>query len=547
MTGLRVEADLRGSTWEAVSTDEHRQTIAAAIGASLTALAADLGLPISPEVTVRDTPDPDPDGWCLALRVEDRPVRYRWTLQAQVGTLIGVGEPGSVEQLAAAAAELCREAVAGQASVLLTAVGAAEIAGAIRDRGTSLPPVDGAWLDGVLRGLLDLGIAVGDPDTIAATLDERDDDDPSAALEALVARLAGSEVRVELPADLADALRTPDDAWGALDGITFVADAMLRETGLVVPPLVVHGTAAGRNDAFTLRINDVTSTFPLLPADRIVTDASADLVTAAVEGADPVPARFPITGSPGCETAATYAEDLLNVGANTWDRPGHVVLTILALLRHRVAWCVQQDRLQAQLDTLEAIVPKTVLAVRGAVPSWRLSALVRSLVLGRVPLTHFPSLLQRLLELPYLDLPDARLNLLGDPVTSVGAAAVTDRDRRVETFVRTGLCGHNFQTWSSGRDLLQVYLLAPAIEDLVRTERDHRRVEEILVRGVATQLRAFVHSHRTTLLVADDVRPDIGAALRHALPLVTVAGYGDLPADGLVAPVDRLDLEGADR
>ena len=80
-------------------------------------------------------------------------------------------------------------------------------------------------------------------------------------------------------------------------------------------------------------------------------------------------------------------------------------------------------------------------------------------------------------------------------------------DRRLETFVRAGLCGHSFQFWTGDRDVLPVHLLAPELEDLVETDAPYLAPEPH--RGRKNEPAYVAHTARVLAGVigvsADDV------------------------------------------
>jgi FHIPEP family len=545
------------------ATPEGTQGAAAMIASTLDELLVDFGVPGRTRVEVVARPEWPFHEW-MRLRVDDRPCRYSPELLAQVTAALGgqhaqparngsapdwpvqtVDGQSSPRRLADLLAWLCRESVKLQPSMLLGQNQCLAFAGRLRG-GSGLPSalMTKEWLHDVLTGVLGLGISVADVRRIGEVLATLEGDDPTDARELLVAALSTDVVELLVADHLWPQLGTGDLA-DENDQLAFAAEGMFEETGVVFPALRCVPPDGLPPDYFAFRVNHVlTAPWRCLREDEILVNDSAESL-AEFTSAEPI--ANPATGQLAAIVAASEQETLEARGLTTWTAAGYVILCLAHVLRTRAGCFVHHDKVQAQLDTLETVVPAAVRTARSQLRPSRFTALVRALAADHVPLRHLLVLLERVIDTPYAALGIERLALLDDAVTAMGNSPDRlDDPLALETFVRTGLRQEIADQLTRRQGTLVTYLMDPAIEILLRSPHTDADEDAVLA-AIREELQFLPPTARTpAVLTADDLRPLLRDLLARALPRLSVVGYGDLPSDLNVQPVARIKLPIAD-
>lgn len=531
------------------------EAVTAEVTARMGELATTLGISTSPEVTVEDgdagSARPGMQFWVddQVLRCSDALfTRAVGSVRDQLPATDRVAEADisdmSTESLAALVGVLCAEIVKRRPSVLATPVTMAAYGEQLADEGFRL---DG-WQDllgDVVSGPLTLGISVADTAKFAEALTGTPMHDVVAAQENVISALAPDTMELFVPTDIAAALGTgdpndPDDL------LTFALTGMFEELGIVYPQIVVTTPPWLATGTFAIRLNHVIGMPHALPAaDEIVVNDTVEVIGPLVGAVRPV--LLPATDRMGSVAPEEAKARLEHAGWTTWDRAGYVVLQLAAAMRTHAAAVIVQDRLLAQLDALESIFPAVVRAARDELPPARLTALVRRLVHGGVPLRHLPSVLERVVDLPLDTLGAQRHLVVEDAVRfDVPRSDPGDDLDAAEAFVRQGLRDHIAQQVSGNTGVVVAYLLGEDIERALAGDMDEPTQDRILA-AIAAELDRLPRTATTpVLLTRDRARAALHRLLTLPYPLLKVLAHEDLPADVLVQPIARISLPDGD-
>jgi FHIPEP family protein len=396
-----------------------------------------------------------------------------------------------------------------------------------------------AFLSQVLVGVLGLGISLADVHRVCEVLSGLEAADPVDARELLIAALSTDCVDLLVPERFETQLGTGDLSHED-DLLAFVARGLFDETGLVIPLLRRVPPTELSEGFFAFRINHVLTTpWKCLDEQQILVNEVASALSLTK---DAEPTMNPATGLPAAIATLADKEDLEQRGYTTWTSAGHIILCLASVLRMRAGWFVHQDKVQAQLDTLETVAPTAVRAARARLSPSRLTALIRDLAADHVPLYHLPVLLERVIETPYAEFGIDRLSVLDDPVTALHYARVADDATALQAFVRTGLRREIADQLTAHSGTLVTYLLDPSVERLLKSPRTMDD-DDAVVAAFREELQYLPLTVRVpAVLTADDIRPLLKDLLALTLPRISVVGYGDLPADLNIQPVARVQL-----
>ncbi|WP_241998671.1 FHIPEP family type III secretion protein [Kribbella sp. VKM Ac-2569] len=399
-----------------------------------------------------------------------------------------------------------------------------------------------SWVGEVLRTVLDQRISIADHERVGALLCAAEEENATDAAELLVADLARTTIGLRLPDDFGEDLGSgnlgdPDDL------LAFVLKSLYEETGLVFPRIDFERPAANQPArSFAARINDlVTAPSWMPPPDLIMVNETPEQICSIVD------VRFsainPATLKPNSMVAASAQEILENAGYTTWTQAQYVTLQLAAWMRRFAGALVTQDQVLGQLESLEPGWPAVVHAARGQLGPALLTQLVRRLANDAVPLRHLPALLERVVDLPAMDLGLGKYAIVTDPVASPQGAdqAPLSEFERVESWVRTGLRNYIADAAAPDPGTLVAYLLTPEIESILVQNKRSPADEDRLVSAVDAELAQLPSAARTpAILTSSRARPALRDLLWASHPLVRVLAHDDLPASTVVQPIARI-------
>ncbi|MEV0598414.1 FHIPEP family type III secretion protein [Streptomyces sp. NPDC050315] len=564
-----VRVSVRGPLASWLSTGSGRKRCSGEVAARLDQVLLDLGVPGRTEAQVsvvppESAPDqaPAPEDW-IQLHVCEERCRYPAELLARLAAAPDGRQPESVhpplpdswsrhggaapeERAAALVAAVCAEAVKLRPAVLL---GPQQLA-RVRARYASAAAASPDGLAGVLSVLLDHGITIDDVTPLGEDAGGSRQTDPTTVVESLLSKLSARFVDVLVPEEIAPLLGK-GDVGDDTDLLGRVAVEMFEEHGLLTPAIRVvppDGIPAG---CFAFRLNSlVTAPYAVLGTDEVMVNGTPEDL--AHLGVAARPAVNPTTGLPGALAPAAASRQLADSGWTVRTPAEHIALCLVQELRSRAGWLVHRNKVQAQLDVLEDVLPAVVGAARTRVDAGELAVLLRSLATDGVSLRDLSPLLERIIDAGYAGpRPDSdRFLLLDDPVTAArtGVATGPGDPAWLEAFVRTGLRCQIAAQHSGGQNALTACLLAPEIDELLRQHSHADRcgreeTEDRVIEAVRAELALLLPTVRApVLLVDDDIRPVLRRILACVLPRTSVVGYGDLPPDFNIQCVSRIQL-----
>ncbi len=115
------------------------------------------------------------------------------------------------------------------------------------------------------------------------------------------------------------------------------------------------------------------------------------------------------------------------------------------------------------------------------------------------------------------------------------------------TAVRAGLADH-IAASADGSGVVSVLLLDPKVEEALAGNLhgeaagrpDEKLTDEMCLLLYERQRYLYPRANRPVVLTRDDLRANLQDRIRHEFPEYLVLGYGDLPPDCTVTPVERL-------
>lgn len=392
-----------------------KRGLAAAVGSKLDELLVALGIPGRTRVEVAMAPRRPTHEW-MRLWIDGRPCRYSDELLARVAAIVdgrhATPPPPALQpnwpertidkqppwrRVTDLLTRLAVEAVKLQPAALLGEAQCRSIGELLRESGPDLPSalLEQRFLSQVLTDVLGVGISVADVGRIHKALGTLEGVDPVDARELVIAELSTDFVDLVVPSRLKAQLGVGDQG-DEDDSLAFVARGLFEETGIVFPPFRYASSADLPEGFFAFRVNHVLTTpWKCLEDNEILIDEAAH-VASLVTSAEPT--MNPATGQSAAITTLADKEAIEQRGYTTWTSSGYIILCLADVLRTRAGWFVHQDKVQAQLDTLQTVVPAAVQAARVRLSPSRLTALIRALAADRVPLYHLPVLLERVIE-----------------------------------------------------------------------------------------------------------------------------------------------------
>jgi hypothetical protein len=434
---------------------------------------------------------------------------------------------------------LAREAIKHQPRVLLGTAQLEACAGALIDRGVPEQTCAPERLYPVLRDIVRLWISIGRHEEMAEVLRAAGDAPCHEMRERLVSALVPREIQVMVPGKYKPVLGTgesgdPDDL------LSFTAVGMFEELGLVLPRFTYASADELPPGTVAFRLNDlVTLPSPTIRDDEcLVNETPERLQLFDVGGRG---ALNPASAQQNTVLDAAHKDQLEELGYTTWDAPGFVILSMASAIRLRAGFFVDADKIDAQLEVLEPVLPVLVAAVRERFTKAELAGVVRSLLMEQVSARDLGQVLERLVDADYMGIPDACYTVLDDPVAARNGNGGRSEEALVE-FVRAGMRRQITSAGTRGTKTLVVYLLDPEIEEVFYSEPSEGDIGRV-IEAIATEIAELPSTvFLPVVLSAAGVRRPLRDAIRTAFPRLFVTTYAELAPDVNVQPVARIAL-----
>jgi type III secretory pathway component EscV len=213
------------------------------------------------------------------------------------------------------------------------------------------------------------------------------------ASEEQVTERAPEPIEVRVEPEYLRSITLDEDAG---EVFPFLRDGLFVELGLPLPPFRLVPDAALPERGFAFRVNATTGLPRVGPAPdtALVNDAPEKLPS----GVAAQPTLNPATYQPGA-LVALDTQDLLEAhGLTTWDALGYLTLCLAATLRRRGHLLMTPAVAEGMLERLGSVFPALVSRARELVPPGALAPLLRQLLLDRVSVRDLRMILELLLR-----------------------------------------------------------------------------------------------------------------------------------------------------
>jgi type III secretion protein V len=461
--------DFDAEGWNGASRREGaRPDPSAAVESALQELIDLLGIPAVAQVEVGGK---SPTGY-LQLSVGDELLSYpRELLDRSVGRR---GDPGEyAPDLPHLVTEIVKrhpQSLLDPASVQMY-LAAAEAVTASEEPADLLPARRAA---AILGALLGRSLTLTDLKTIGRAL--RDGSELALAdeeiTELLTARLRPHDLDVQLHPEYARMLLEEDLPPGtplpvreltgpAAEPFELLEQGLLYELGIRLPAVRIVSREDVPPGAFTFRINHLTGALwrGLTPSQRFANAASEQLRRWQIAHEPCVnPANGVVCGIVDVKDAPALEAQ----GIYLWDPLGYLLLVLAGEARRRAGHFIDLELVEYELSQLEPLLPHLVEAALGRVSVFRLTAVLRLLLEGGVPIRDLRRILESALAFDYVVVADSysrivlgeRLvldeRLVREPVESSAALA-----RHLRKALRRAIS----QRYTGGTGELPVYQL----------------------------------------------------------------------------------------
>jgi type III secretory pathway component EscV len=483
----------------AIPLDARRQ-----VEEALAALLGDLGLHAEPVVLLRYGTAADP---IISVRVAGIPCSFPAEMVSEaLGYVTGTAQLPSLASLPMLLAELTPEQGAELTAVVCRA--------AVSAQPELLASAD---MTEAAKAALRLGISLSELETVPAGA--------AADAERLIATLASGAITVHVEPAL---LRDLTSADGAAEKFRYLRDGMFAELGLPLPPIRLRPDPSLRPGAFAARFNAVRLLPSVaLPVGTILVNHTADFLTEL--GFKALPTLNPSSRQPAAIADATYEKSLDEQGHTTWDRVGHVILSLAQDIREHAYQVMTSDVAAEMTRRLGMGYPVLERDITRHVPPGSLAPVLRELLASQVSIRNLRRIAETLLRLETSPAAD----MATDPVTAVRSGLADAIAARASHQTRTAV----------------VYLLDKQATGAVAAMDSEESLERASL--AASRISAGIRAELAQLppasmvpavLTSDETRAPLARTLRPEFPWLTVLGMGDLPPDWNVQPVTRVSL-----
>jgi len=317
------------------------------------------------------------------------------------------------------------------------------------------------------------------------------------------------------------------------DLIPMLRESLEIELGIDFPGIRVRGAAESqvKRSSYLLLLQEV-------PVDQGIVEPHQCLVSAlpheirALGIKDVESSKNPCTQIMASLAGIEHQEALEQAGFMVWDAPSRILLHLSAVLRRNAKDFITIHETQVMLDRLEQPFP----------------ALVKEVVPKAVNLFQLTDILKRLLseEVSIKDIKTILQTLAEQGPHEPNTVMLTEH-------VRVALSRYLCYRFGQGHDTLLVYLLAPEIEDMIRSSIEHHPqgsylvlepdvTQEILgaIRHEINQLPAG--ARQPVILTSQEIRRFVRKLIELEFFEVAVLSFQELSPDFRVQPVGRIGL-----
>jgi type III secretion protein V len=224
---------------------------------------------------------------------------------------------------------------------------------------------------------------------------------------------------------------------------------------------------------------------------------------------------------------------LEQAGFMVWDAPSRILLHLSSVLRRNAPHFITLHETQTMLDRLETIFP----------------ALVKEVIPKAVTLSQLTDILKRLLseEVSIKDIKTILQTLAENGPLETNTVVLTEH-------VRAGLARYLCYRFGQGHDTLLVFLLAPEIEDMIRSsiEQQNQGAYLALDPEISQEILAAIRNEigqlppsarRPVILTSQDIRRFVRKLIELEFFEVAVMSFQELSSEYKVQPIGRISLQ----
>lgn len=339
------------------------------------------------------------------------------------------------------------------------------------------------------------------------------------------------------------------------ESFDLVGERLLAELGIRMPSIRIAPRLDLPPDTFTFRINHRTGALwrGLAPNQRL---ANATTEQLSEWGVPHRPCVNPINGVVCGIVALEDAPAVEAHGVHLWDPLGFLLIALSKEVERRAGDLIDAQLVEHELAHLEPLLPQLTGAALGRISAARLTAVLRLILDGGVPIRDLRRILESVLAFDYV-VADGRSRivlderlvldrpLLREPVESV---------ERLARHVRKGLRRAITQRFSAGTGNLPVFLLdhhtieQPIFRHLATMEGEGGDPHAAGLEGVLGAIRQVLaeppdSAVRPTALASGTVAEFLRGRLGPEFPDSPILGYEDLAPEANLRIVSRVSME----
>lgn len=248
---------------------------------------------------------------------------------------------------------------------------------------------------------------------------------------------------------------------------------------------------------------------------------------------DVEPTTNPCTDIASSLVSIEHKKVLEEHGFMVWDAPSRILLHLSSILRRNSKDFITLHEVQTMLDRLETQCP----------------ALVKEVIPKAVSLTQLTDILKRLLseEISIKDIKTILQTLAESGPHEQNTVILTEH-------VRVGLGRYLCYRFGQGYDTLLVFLLAPEIEDMIRSNIDQQNQNSFLAldpeiaQEILNALRKEINqlppqARRPVILTSQDIRRFVRKLIELEFFEVAVMSFQELSSEFKIQPIGRISVQ----
>lgn len=316
--------------------------------------------------------------------------------------------------------------------------------------------------------------------------------------------------------------------------IPLLRESLEVELGIEFPGIRVRGAHQESlgSSHYVLLIHEVPVSQGIAkPHQCLVAALPSEMKAAGIEYVEST--INPCTELSSSLVALEHKAMLEQAGFMVWDAPSRILLHLSSVLRRNAKDFITLHETQIMLDRLEGQFP----------------ALVKEVLPKAVNLTQLTDILKRLLseEVSIKDLKTILQTLAEQGPHEQNTVILTEH-------VRAGLARYLCYRFGQGFDTLLVFLLAPEIEDMIRSSIEQQNqssylaldpeISQDILKAIRYEIQKLPPgARRPVILTSQDIRRFVRKLIELEFFEVAVMSFQELSAEYKVQPIGRINLQ----